>query len=821
MSSAKDKPDERPQLPPAQVGGFGGLAGLMDDRDLKKPAHQKSNVQEWWDQVMSPALEVDRTRVNLSSTLPYMEGRKSLRMFRGAYMKTRPGLAWFLFVLLFALWTFNGWTSTNYSISATFEVNIGFGAASQMEYLLLVALALVYMMVSIRLMTQYNLAYTTVITAFFVGLSLMQILYAYYSHSSAGLNRRVRSFLLGSFLVVQAMYLVGAWFLRQCLPYMQMRGCLLIKTSLLEETPADINAQLKTPIPTEPRFRPVPQTGMVTSSSFTYVQALLPIFRLCYCKTDTITYSGEVDSQGRPHGYGIWSDSHWHGETLEGWWEEGIPTAPFKSRETGSGSGFRAVRMAFVHGRADGLRSILPLPKHAQAKFGITSAECCVSGLFYQAYPEIRFLTEARTATEIATMVSGSQDAVADAVKRITMAVNWGVGYLIDSVPETSASSVTITTDQESGLKAGEFFQDNDNGNDVVESIHIRAVRPGKAADINTGKDTTSEPAPKQHEEPSRMPFCKVISLDGWKSNYEAHNQEAILFIHGYNTSTEWGSKILGQMMALGNYPSYLKPFVFSWPTGQLLFFVVSKRSAESEEVTEDLVDMLRGLDLGGFKRVHILAHSMGVRVLTAAVPKMMELVKGPEKSQQNLVNATPVQTSRRLEHGLSIASITLLNPEIGLVDFLNKGAKGLRALSRVVTIYGDLKDNALWSGELWNSLDATFIGGKQEVESGMYEDSTCCCGSCVYERSLGTYLYHIKDPHGEYIDIDIVDTTFLEANMQQGVRHNSFAVNKDIVEDVREILTTGRRAAERSRLEPRGDNVYSFMAAPAHVVGI
>lgn len=64
------------------------------------------------------------------------------------------------------------------------------------------------------------------------------------------------------------------------------------------------------------------------------------------------------------------------------------------------------------------------------------------------------------------------------------------------------------------------------------------------------------------------------------------------------------------------------------------------------------------------------------------------------------------------------------------------------------------------------------------------------------------------------------MDTTFLEANISD-VRHNSFFLNRDIVEDVREIMTTGRRAHQRSRLEERGDNIYSFMVAPAHVVAL
>ena len=45
-------------------------------------------------------------------------------------------------------------------------------------------------------------------------------------------------------------------------------------------------------------------------------------------------------------------------------------------------------------------------------------------------------------------------------------------------------------------------------------------------------------------------------------------------------------AKTLGQLMALGNYPSYLKPFVFSWPTGQLYSFLAAKRAAVADTTT-------------------------------------------------------------------------------------------------------------------------------------------------------------------------------------------------------------------------------------------
>lgn len=61
---------------------------------------------EWWRRVTATPLSMSSTNVNLTDTLPVMEGRKSLRRFRGAYQRTRPVLAWFMFLLLLTIWTF-------------------------------------------------------------------------------------------------------------------------------------------------------------------------------------------------------------------------------------------------------------------------------------------------------------------------------------------------------------------------------------------------------------------------------------------------------------------------------------------------------------------------------------------------------------------------------------------------------------------------------------------------------------------------------------------------------------------------------------------
>jgi hypothetical protein len=66
---------------------------------------------------------------------------------------------------------------------------------------------------------------------------------------------------------------------------------------------------------------------------------------------------------------------------------------------------------------------------------------------------------------------------------------------------------------------------------------------------------------------------------------------------------------------------------------------------------------------------------------------------------------------------------------------------------------------------------------------------------------------------------VDVVDTTFLQANVQ-GARHMAFNLNSSMIADIRDLLTTQRRAHARTeQLESRGRNVYSFLVAPSFLV--
>lgn len=68
------------------------------------------------------------------------------------------------------------------------------------------------------------------------------------------------------------------------------------------------------------------------------------------------------------------------------------------------------------------------------------------------------------------------------------------------------------------------------------------------------------------------------------------------------------------------------------------------------------------------------------------------------------------------------------------------------------------------------------------------------------------------------WLDLDAIDTSSMEQNVHQ-LRHAYFDLNKILVEDLHELIVTGKRAGERSLLLHREGNFYSFCQAPACVV--
>lgn len=96
-----------------------------------------------------------------------------------------------------------------------------------------------------------------------------------------------------------------------------------------------------------------------------------------------ISYTGEVDLQGRPHGFGYWRGDVLTGETLVGFWKEGVPCGPSKSRVVSNGSGFMCIRIGYCKASVG---------NKSELHYGISIVECSVSGLFYRGFPQVKIL---------------------------------------------------------------------------------------------------------------------------------------------------------------------------------------------------------------------------------------------------------------------------------------------------------------------------------------------------------------------------------------------------------------------------------------------
>eukprot|EP00756_Hemistasia_phaeocysticola_P055153 Hpha_TRINITY_DN31071_c0_g1::TRINITY_DN31071_c0_g1_i1::g.64009::m.64009 len=257
--------------------------------------------------------------------------------------------------------------------------------------------------------------------------------------------------------------------------------------------------------------------------------------------------------------------------------------------------------------------------------------------------------------------------------------------------------------------------------------------------------------------------------------------REALILVPGYNCAAFHACGRIAQLLTLGSFPARIRPFVFSWPGGrELTFFQAISRGAEVKATAEAFREFLEKLQRAGFTDVHVFAHSMGARCFLRTLDEV-EGCFGEGESQMRMCSAT------------------LLNPEADLQRFVNEDFAKLRRMTPLVTVYADAEDGALWYAETFTR-----------------------------RPSLGRGAFALRDPDGgQPLDLDVVDCTWIDANVH-GLRHAYFDLNAVLLDDLREIVTTRRRAQSRPQLHrcevtATGEflldtNVYIFLAAPTSV---
>ena len=225
---------------------------------------------------------------------------------------------------------------------------------------------------------------------------------------------------------------------------------------------------------------------------------------------------------------------------------------------------------------------------------------------------------------------------------------------------------------------------------------------------------------------------------------HDSKRHEILLFIHGYNTGFQDG--ILRTVQLTYDLGFDGAPILYSWPSsGKLLSYAKDERNAilSGAHLKAVLDELLRTTDA---QAVHVIAHSMGGRVLTRA----LELLGNPA--------------------GLAKLSDTVfMAPDVDSA-FLEQLGPQLRLASSHLTLYASSNDLALQASQ--------FFGGGYSRAGQVQGAPTVLAGVAT-------------------IDASAVDTSSF------GMFHQYYADNRTVLSDLFQLLR-GIPPEERFGLEAR-----------------
>ncbi|DAZ98688.1 TPA: hypothetical protein N0F65_008814 [Lagenidium giganteum] len=512
-------------------------------------------------------------------------------------------------------------------------------------------------------------------------------------------------------------------------------------------------------------------------------------------KRNHITYVGGLNGDGQPHGYGVWTDTSYHGERLTGQWEDGVPVGPFRSFEHGSGYCFVNLRVAFCHVRGEeDLSQIYFFPKHSTngLNWGVASVECSVSGGFFTFLPSVTHLTS--------------------------------------KVPPTNAA-------------------------ECLE--HLRTPTDDVLYIDEPAKLSNMEPQQSQRRMLVHERSYPQLTGSG-RGNALVPKKEALVLLHGYNCSLNYSMNRLGQLIALGDFPSHIHPFVFSWPSGGVLaYFQAKETGAESEKTAQYFGEFLRSLVDAGYSTINIIAHSMGARVYFGALNRgfLDNIFK-----RRGHADTDDITRAR-------LGTLTFCNPDYERNEFVRAGGSydRSREFCSCITLYADSLDGALFYSEFFTKGSLTaplnYSLGKRvdmvhrdddpETRSSMASTDSDCASihssrvkwseqelemavtninqqahfrgvqNFARTHTLQQHATDASEPkpskQTNYLDVDVIDTTWMDQNVH-AVRHNYFNINSTVVDDLRHLIVNKRRASTRPGLLRTEGNMFIFLVAPAHV---
>ncbi|KAJ2987645.1 hypothetical protein HDV02_006010, partial [Globomyces sp. JEL0801] len=444
-----------------------------------------------------------------------------------------------------------------------------------------------------------------------------------------------------------------------------------------------------------------------------------------------------------------WTSQWALGECLSGFWENGKPIGPFKSREYRTGYSFANVRIGYASITDADINkntfNFLP-----DLVYGVSGVECSVSGKFFSDLPKTNMILE-------------HTDDLQEAIDKIIHFSD--IQELSEDVPiEPIATNLSVICTSD-GFDVKGYVP---IAEEYISKVNISRLQ-------NNPNESFSE----------TKTISDTFRIDGWVK--KASVAEAFVFIPGFNSTLVSSMKLVGQFISLGTLSSSFKPFIYVWPGGSLLGFGKAVQFAE-HETTKAI---------------------MGARVALNALDDFDTVF---ETLNQKLKRPRSACTLNSLQHVLpTLASFTLLNPEAELVKFCKFQYEQLRKFTKLITLYGSGNDIALISAE--------YILWIKELGAHPYR--------LVHQDPVTVTVEHCRediesltsDTHHIPLDMDVINCTDLDMNVHIA-RHAYFNLNKYVVDDIIDLMTTGKRAHDRDhRLLNIESNVYGFLSVPSYVV--
>jgi len=230
------------------------------------------------------------------------------------------------------------------------------------------------------------------------------------------------------------------------------------------------------------------------------------------------------------------------------------------------------------------------------------------------------------------------------------------------------------------------------------------------------------------------------LSMHEWKAG--AHAAEALVFVHGYKVSFEDGALRAAQFAVDLNFDG--TAMLYSWPSEAKTFrYPVDEGNAIW--TAEDFEVFLKTvLAESGFARVHIVAHSMGNRVVTEGLRRLDPASLPPGSAE--------------------LAEAVFAAPDVDAETFRKFAAKFHQRVNRM-TLYASTNDQALGLSRKFHRYP---MAG--DLRDGM-----------VVAEGLDS------------IDASAVDTSF--------IGHSYFGDNRSIISDIFYLIRGARAGADRHAL--------------------